>query len=93
MKITDMRDKTIDELNAAQGDLKREMFNLRFQVVTGEIQNPRRIRAARREIARLKTVAGEKQRLEAKGSGTPVVKGSETPAEKGAAAPKEEGKK
>jgi len=93
MKMTEIRDKTIDELSAAEGDLKREMFNLRFQVVTGEIQNPRRIRAARREIARLKTVAGEKRRMEAKGPDAPVEKGSGTPVEKGAAAPKEEGKK
>ena len=66
MKISDMRDKTVEELRANEGDLKREMFNLRFQVVTGEIQNPKRIGQARREIARLKTVAAEKARQEAK---------------------------
>jgi len=83
MKMSDIRDKTVDELKASQGDLKREMFNLRFQVVTGEIQNPRRIRQARRELARLKTVVSEKARQEAKGSGTPVEKGSEAPKEEG----------
>ncbi|MFC1549543.1 50S ribosomal protein L29 [Nitrospirota bacterium] len=84
MKITDMRDKTVDELRANEGDLKREMFNLRFQVVTGEIQNPRRIREARREIARLKTVVAERERQEA---------GEQKAKQKGAEAPKEEGTK
>jgi large subunit ribosomal protein L29 len=82
MKISDMRDKTVEELRASEGDLKREMFNLRFQVVTGEIQNPRRIRQARREIARLKTVAAEKARQDAK---------EQMAKQKGAEPPKEEG--
>jgi len=69
MKITDMRDKSAEELKASEGDLRREMFNLRFQVVTGEIQNPSRIRLARREIARIKTVTAEKARQEAKQKG------------------------
>jgi len=84
MKMSDIRDKSIDELKVSEGDLRREMFNLRFQVVTGEIQNPRRIRQARREIARLKTVVTEKQRQGAKGSGTPMEKGPEAPKEEGA---------
>ena len=84
MKTSEMRDKTAEELVASQGDLKREMFNLRFQVVTGEIQNPRRIRQARREIARLKTVAAEKARHEAM---------EQKAKEKGAEPSKEEGTK
>ena len=84
MKISEMRDKTAEELTANEGDLRREMFNLRFQVVTGEIQNPRRIRQARREIARLKTVAAEKARHEAR---------EQKAKEKGAEPSKEEGTK
>jgi len=79
MKKSELRDKTVEELKATEGDLRREKFNLRFQVVTGEIQNPRRIREARREIARIKTVVAEKERQAAK--------------EKGSEAPKEEGTK
>lgn len=79
MKTSELRDKTVDELRASEGDLKREMFNLRFQVVTGEIQNPRRIRQAKRELARIKTVVAEKDRQSAK--------------EKGPESPKEEGTK
>lgn len=69
MKVTELRDKTTEELRSTEGDLRRELFNLRFQIVTGEIQNPRRIRQARREIARIKTVITEKERLAAKEEG------------------------
>ena len=65
MKVSELRDKAVEELRSNESDLKRELFNLRFQVVTGEIQNPMRIRAARREIARLKTIITEKVRQEA----------------------------
>ncbi len=60
MKISELRDKSVGELGAQEIDLKRELFNLRFQVVTGEIQNPRRIRVVKRTIARLKTVIAQK---------------------------------
>ena len=70
MKVSELRDKSVDELRSAEGDLRRELFNLRFQVVTGEIQNPRRIRNARREIARVKTLITEKEGL------APVAKGA-----------------
>ena len=79
MKMSEMRDKTVEELRSDVGDLRRELFNLRFQVVTGEIQNPMRIRAAKKEIARVKTIITEKTRQAAM--------------QKGAAAPKEEGAK
>ena len=77
MKIAELRDKTPEELEGTAADLKRELFNLRFQTVTGEIQNPRRIREARREIAQVKTVITEKQRQAAReaGSATPKEEG------------------
>lgn len=65
MKATEMRDKSVEELKGAEGDLMRELFNLRFQAATGEIQNPSRIRTVRREIARLRTVISEKGRAAA----------------------------
>lgn len=53
---------TIDELRQEQQDLKKELFNLNFQKVTGEIENPMRIRRVRKDIARILTVINEKNR-------------------------------
>jgi large subunit ribosomal protein L29 len=61
-KTGEFRDRTIDELRQAEADMRKELFNLRFQQATGEIQNPMRIRAVRKDIARVLTVIGEKQR-------------------------------
>ena len=65
MKATELRDKTVDELKDHEGDLRRELFNLRFQGATGEIQNPARIREVSRGIARVLTIIGEKTRQDA----------------------------
>ena len=54
------RASTADELKTKLVELKKEQFNLRFQVVSGELENPARIQIVRREIARIKTVLGEK---------------------------------
>lgn len=62
-KAADLRSLTIDELNQEEADLKKELFNLRFQKTTGEIENPMRIRAVRREIARVLTVKNEKSKV------------------------------
>jgi large subunit ribosomal protein L29 len=50
----------VDELRQQEDDLRKELFNLRFQSATGEIENPRRIRAVRKEIARVLTVLNDK---------------------------------
>jgi large subunit ribosomal protein L29 len=55
-----MRDNTVEELRQLEQDLRKELFNLRFQSATGEIENPRRIRVVRKEIARVLTVLTEK---------------------------------
>jgi large subunit ribosomal protein L29 len=55
-----MRAETSDELKTKLVALKKEQFNLRFKVASGENENPSRIRVVRREIARLKTVLAEK---------------------------------
>ncbi len=54
------RASTADELKTKLVELKKEQFNLRFQVASGEMENPARIQIVRREIARIKTVLGEK---------------------------------
>ena len=61
-KTEDLRAKTDDQLTADLVDLKREQFNLRFQAATGQIERPARIKEVRREIARIKTLQGERAR-------------------------------
>lgn len=65
MKASELRDLTADELVRREQDMRKEIFNLRFQQATGEIENPRRIRALRRDIARVLMVLGEKNRKSA----------------------------
>ena len=60
VKASEMRAQTSDELKTKLVSLKKEQFNLRFKVASGENENSSRIRIVRREIARLKTVLAEK---------------------------------
>ena len=60
VKAEALRAKTPDELKAQLIDLKKEQFNLRFQAAGGQVQNPTRAKIVRREIARIKTVLGQK---------------------------------
>jgi large subunit ribosomal protein L29 len=62
MKAKDVKAKTTDELNAELEQLTKEVFNLRFQKVSGQLENTARVRDVRRTIARIKTVLGERQR-------------------------------
>ncbi len=62
-KPSDLRTMTIEELRQEEINLRKELFNLRFQKVTGEIENPMRIRQVRKDIARLLTVINEKKEL------------------------------
>jgi len=59
-KADDLRAKTDDQLDTQLVDLKREQFNLRFQSATNQLERPARIREVRREIARIKTLQGER---------------------------------
>ncbi len=61
-KVADIRAKTADELQQMLLDLRKEQFNLRFQRATGQLEATGRIRQVRRDIARIKTVAGERDR-------------------------------
>ena len=59
MKAKDIRDMTKDELSVKVSELKEELFNLRFQMATGQLENPMRLREVRKDIARTKTVIRE----------------------------------
>jgi len=61
MKAAELREGTVEELERKEQDLRRELFNLRFQQATGEIENPMRLRAIKKDIARVLTVASEKK--------------------------------
>jgi large subunit ribosomal protein L29 len=61
MKIEKMREMTEVELNAEFKKLKNELFNLRFQHVTGQLENPIKMRDIKKEIARVKTILREKE--------------------------------
>jgi large subunit ribosomal protein L29 len=60
-KPTDVRAKSDDQLNTMLLDLRREQFNLRFQRATGQNEGQGRIKAVRRDIARVKTILAEKK--------------------------------
>ena len=60
MKASDVRMKTVDELDADLADLKKEQFNLRFQKATGQLEKTARFNEVRKDIARIKTIARQK---------------------------------
>ena len=62
MKLAELRDKTPVELENRERDLKEQLFKLRFQRATGRMENPMKIREVKREIARIKTLLGERSR-------------------------------
>jgi large subunit ribosomal protein L29 len=62
MKTGDVRAKTDDELAEQLDTLGREIFNLRFQRANGQLENTSRVRQVRRDVARIKTVLGERHR-------------------------------
>jgi large subunit ribosomal protein L29 len=63
---SDLRAKTPDEMADLLVALRREQFNLRFQRATGQAEGVTRVRHVRRDIARLKTIMGERQRAAAR---------------------------
>lgn len=67
MKPEDLRTRTDDELRAQLVDLRKEAFNLRFQKASGQLENTARVRTVRRDIARVKTVLGEKTAAQSAG--------------------------
>ncbi|TMW70034.1 50S ribosomal protein L29 [Alteribacter natronophilus] len=61
MKANDFRTKTTSEIEQDTKSLKEELFNLRFQLATGQLDNPARIREVKKAIARAKTVLRERE--------------------------------
>lgn len=68
MKVKDIRSLSTEELGQKMDQLKDELFNLRFQAATGQLENPNRIREVRRSIAQVQTVLRERQLGLASGS-------------------------
>ncbi len=62
MKASDVHAKTDDELKTEFDQLGKEAFNLRFQKASGQLENTARVRQVRRDMARIKTVLGERAR-------------------------------
>jgi len=65
MKASEVRDMTVDELKDKLLQLKKEQFNLRFQAASGQLEKTARVGEVRKDIARIKTILGEKSRVAA----------------------------
>ncbi|WZL72626.1 50S ribosomal protein L29 [Clostridiaceae bacterium 35-E11] len=61
MKANKLHEMTVQELNNKLMELKGELFNLRFQLATGQLENPMKVKSVRKEIARTKTILREKE--------------------------------
>ncbi len=61
MKANDLRDLTVEELLKKKKDAKEEVFNLRFQHSTGQLDNVARMKIVRRDVARIETIIREKE--------------------------------
>jgi len=68
MRASDLRPRSQDELTDQLDTLGKEIFNLRFQRASGQLENTARVRQVRREIARIKTILGERQRRAPQGA-------------------------
>lgn len=66
MKVNEIRNLSTAELDEKVAGLKEELFNLRFQLATGQLENPMRIREIKKTIARIKTVQREEELKAAK---------------------------
>ncbi|MBT8207620.1 MAG: 50S ribosomal protein L29 [Acidimicrobiia bacterium] len=61
MRASDLREQTVEELRDKEGELAEQLFALRLQKVTGQLENPAKIAAVRRDLARVLTVLNERQ--------------------------------
>jgi large subunit ribosomal protein L29 len=68
LNAEDIRRMTTDQMDDEILKLKKERFNLRFQRATGQLENTSRLREARRDIARIKTIARQKRQADSKKS-------------------------
>jgi large subunit ribosomal protein L29 len=67
-RASDLRTRSEDELSEQADNLGKEIFNLRFQRASGQLENTARVRQVRREIARIKTILGERRRHASSGA-------------------------
>jgi large subunit ribosomal protein L29 len=63
MKAAELRDLTLDELLRKETELSAELFNLRFQLATNQLENPMRLPLTRKDLARVKTIIAEKRQV------------------------------
>ena len=61
MKANEINNMTADELNSKLAELKQELFNLRFQHAVNQLENPMRLKAVKKDIARVKTVSRKQE--------------------------------
>ena len=61
MKASEIRELTLEELKQREEDIAEELFNLKFQLATAQLENKMRVRQVRRDLARIKTIMREKQ--------------------------------
>jgi large subunit ribosomal protein L29 len=61
MKTSEIKDLSKEEMLRKLGDLKEELFNLRFQHETGQLENPQKMKQTKRDIARIKTIIKQSQ--------------------------------
>ncbi|PZN09405.1 50S ribosomal protein L29 [Thermaerobacter composti] len=70
MKARELRELSDEELAKKLRELKEELFNLRFQAATGQLDNPMRLRQVRRDIARVQTIQRERELAALRGTGS-----------------------
>ena len=61
MRISEIKEQTKEELEAKLADIKKSIFNLKFQKAKGKLENPVKIRNSRKDVARIKTLLREKE--------------------------------
>jgi large subunit ribosomal protein L29 len=60
MKVKDLKEMTMEELDQQLADIVKEQFNLQLQHVSGQLENPARVKELRRTVARIKTIQNQK---------------------------------
>ena len=60
MKVKDLKEMTMEELDQQLSDIKKEQFNLQLQHVSGQLENPARVKELRRTVARIRTIQNQK---------------------------------
>ena len=63
MKASDLRELSLEELQKKEKDFQQELFNLNFQLKTGQLENPMKMKGVKKDIARVKTIENEKKRI------------------------------